>query len=269
MSRTYQTQGIILKGTPFGEADRLLTLFSPDHGLIRAIAPNARKPKSSLRGRTELFVVNHFLLATGKSLDRILQAETQHSFPALGQTAWKLAAGHYFTELILALALEGSPQAPLYELFREHLRRLAEESRSETLYAHLAQGVLHCLALEGFAPQLHQCAVSGVMVIPNFYDLQWRIGFSNELGGIVSLPLKMDRPITLKRLTAIELSVLQHLSQANLLQVLTLLPELAQKRIRARDWLVVEGVLRDYAQQQLGKKFKSAPLVDSLWDLEF
>jgi DNA repair protein RecO (recombination protein O) len=107
------------------------------------------------------------------------------------------------------------------------------------------------------------------MVIPNFYDLQWRIGFSNELGGIVSLPLKMDRPITLKRLTAIELSVLQHLSQANLLQVLTLLPELAQKRIRARDWLVVEGVLRDYAQQQLGKKFKSAPLVDSLWDLEF
>ena len=258
-----------MKGTPFGEADRLLTIFSPDYGLIRAIAPSARKPKSSLRGRTEVFVVNHFLIATGKSLDRIMQADTQQSFPRLGRDVCKLAAGQYLIEVILALAIEDNAQAQLYGLFTEHLRRLAEESQPETLYGHLAQGLFHCLALEGFAPQLHRCAFSGERITPNFHDAQWRIGFSSELGGIVTLPVKTDQPIILKRLTAIELSLLQHLSQSDLPQPLDFLPTLAQKQLRAWDWLTVERVLRDYAQQQLGKKFKAAPLVDSLWDLEF
>jgi DNA repair protein RecO (recombination protein O) len=269
LSRTYQTEGIILKGTPFGEADRLLTIFSPDHGLIRAIAPSARKPKSSLRGRTELFVVNQFLIATGKSLDRILQADTQHSFPGLGQDVCKLAAGQYLIEVILSLAIEGHAQAPLYQLFTEHLRRLAEESQPETLYAHLAQGLFHCLALEGFAPQLHRCALSGETITPNFHDRQWRVGFSNDLGGIVTLPVKTSQPLIVKRLTAIELSLLQQLSHSGLPQPSQWLPESARKQLRVWDWLTVERVLRDYAQQQLGKSFKAAPLVDSLWDLDF
>jgi DNA repair protein RecO (recombination protein O) len=269
LSRTYQTEGIVLKGTPFGEADRLLTIFSPEYGLIRAIAPSARKPKSSLRGRTELFVVNHFLIATGKSLDRILQAETQQSFPGLGQDVCKLAAGQYLIEVILSLAIEGSAQSQLYGLFMEHLRRLAEESRPETLYAHLAQALFHCLALEGFAPQLHRCALSGEVISPNFHDRQWRMGFSNELGGIVSLPVRLDQPLIVKRLTAIELSLLQHLSQRGLPQPSDFLPALTQKQLRVWDWLTVERVLRDYAQQQLGTVFKAAPLVDSLWDLDF
>ncbi|MFN9174971.1 MAG: DNA repair protein RecO [Synechocystis sp.] len=269
MSRTYQTQGIVLKGTPFGEADRLLTIFSPDYGLIRAIAPSARKPKSSLRGRTEVFVMNDFLIATGKSLDRIMQAETQQSFPGLGQDVCKLAAGQYLIEVILALAIEGNAQAQLYGLFMEHLRRLAEESQPETLYAHLAQALFHCLALEGFAPQLHRCALSGEMIAPNFHDAQWRIGFSSELGGIVTLPANTNQPISLKRLTAIALGLLQHLSHSHLPQPSEFLPDFAQKRLRVWDWLTVERVLRDYAQQQLGKKFKAAPLVDSLWELDF
>ena len=258
-----------MKGTPFGEADRLITIFSPDHGLIRAIAPSARKPKSSLRGRTEVFVVNYFVIATGKSLDRIVQADTQQSFPGLGRDVCKLAAGQYLIEVILSLAIENHAQAQLYELFTEHLRRLATESQPETLYAHLAQALFHCLALEGFAPQLHRCALSGEMITPNFHDLQWRIGFSSELGGIVALPAKTDQPLILKRLTAIELSLLQHLSQSDLPQPSQFLPEFAHKRLRAWDWLTVEKVLRNYAQQQLGKKFKAAPLVDSLWDLDF
>ncbi|MEB3229350.1 MAG: DNA repair protein RecO [Synechocystis sp.] len=269
MSRTYQTRGIILKGTPFGETDRLLTLFSPDHGLIRAIAPGARKPKSSLRGRTEIFVVNQFLLATGKSLDRILQVETQQSFSGLGQDACTLAAGQYLIEVILALAVEQTPQPLLYELFIEHLRRLEVEAQPPTLYAHLAQGLFHCLALEGFAPQLHHCALSGEVITPNFHTLQWRMGFSHDLGGVVTLPIKTHQPLTLKRLTAIELSLLQHLSHSALPDPLDFLPAVAQKRLRVVDWLTVERVLRDYAQHQLGKTFKAAPLVDSLWELDF
>jgi DNA repair protein RecO (recombination protein O) len=52
MSRTYQTTGINLKSSPIGEADRLVTILTSDYGLIRVIAPGARKPKSSLGGRS-------------------------------------------------------------------------------------------------------------------------------------------------------------------------------------------------------------------------
>ncbi len=55
MSRTYQATGINLQGMAFGEADRLLTILTAEYGLIRAIAPGARKYKSSLRGRSELY----------------------------------------------------------------------------------------------------------------------------------------------------------------------------------------------------------------------
>ncbi|NJP21762.1 MAG: hypothetical protein HC763_25260 [Hydrococcus sp. CRU_1_1] len=73
MTKTYQATGIILKGMPLGEADRLLTILSPEYGLIRAVAPGARKHKSRLRGRSELFVVNQWLIVKGRSLDKLLK----------------------------------------------------------------------------------------------------------------------------------------------------------------------------------------------------
>lgn len=275
MGRTYQTVGIVLKSQPFAETDRLLTLLSPEHGLMRAIAPGARKQKSSLRGRVEIFVVNQFLLANGKSLDRILQAETQQSFPLLGRDACQLSAGQYLIELMLGLAVEATPQQQLYELFLEHLRRLAEEARPETLYAHLAQALFHCLALEGFAPQIQHCVVSGELLQPNFDDRQWRVGFSLELGGVVQLPLSnalrhaaSQRRLLHRRLTAIEFCLLQQLSQPQIPQRQQL-PAIAQKQLRAWDWVTIEHLLRAYAQQQLNYQFKAAPLVDSLWELDF
>lgn len=268
MSRTYQTIAIVLKGIPFGESDRLITIFSPDYGLIRAIAPGARKPKSSLRGRTELFVINQFLISSGKNLDRITQAETQYSYPGLGQNVCKLAAGQYLIELILALGTEASPQLSLYELFTEHLRRLETEAQPETLYGHLAQALFHCLATEGFAPQFHHCALSLETIAPNFYDRQWRVGFSTELGGIVSLNLSNALP-DLQRLTAIELSLLQQLNQGPLPNPPDFLPAIAQRNFRIWDWVKVENVLRHYAQQQLAKSFRAAPLLDSMWEVDF
>ena len=76
MSRTYKATGINLKAMPMGEADRLVTVLTKEQGVIRAIAPSARKHKSRLGGRSGLFVVNELLLTRGKSLDKILQAET-------------------------------------------------------------------------------------------------------------------------------------------------------------------------------------------------
>ncbi|MEB3209801.1 MAG: recombination protein O N-terminal domain-containing protein, partial [Leptolyngbyaceae bacterium] len=74
MGGTYKATGINLKSVPMGESDRLLTILTREYGLIRAIAPGARKPKSSLRGRSNLFVINDLLIARGRSLDKMIQA---------------------------------------------------------------------------------------------------------------------------------------------------------------------------------------------------
>ena len=75
-SKTYKITGINLQVSPMGEADRLLTILSPEQGLIKAIAAGSRKPKARLGGRTTLFVVNELLLASGRNFQRIIQAET-------------------------------------------------------------------------------------------------------------------------------------------------------------------------------------------------
>jgi DNA repair protein RecO (recombination protein O) len=126
MSRTYKATGINLKSMPLGEADKLVTILTREFGLIRAVAPGARKQNSKLGGRSGLFVVNELLLAKGRSLDKITQAETLESYPGLSKDLSKLAASQYLAELVLCHALSEQPQEELYELLNEHLRRLEQ-----------------------------------------------------------------------------------------------------------------------------------------------
>ncbi len=98
MSRTYKATGINLKSIPIGESDRLLTIFTKEFGIIRAVAMGVRKGRSQIGGRSELFVVNQLLIAKGKSLDKITQAETLQSYSGLGRNLGKLASSQYLAE---------------------------------------------------------------------------------------------------------------------------------------------------------------------------
>jgi DNA repair protein RecO (recombination protein O) len=63
-----------------------------EFGLIKAVAPGVRKQRSSIGGRSELFVVNELLIAKGRSLDKITQASTVESYPGLSRNLGKLSA---------------------------------------------------------------------------------------------------------------------------------------------------------------------------------
>jgi DNA repair protein RecO (recombination protein O) len=160
MSRSYKTTGINLKVAPMGEADRLVTLLTLEHGLIRAIAPGARKHHSKLGGRSGLFVINELVIAPGKSLDKIVQAETQRSFPGLSQTLAKLTASQYLAELTLCEAQSEQPQASFFYLLVEHLERLEQASTDAMVLACLAHATFHILAIAGVAPEVYQCCVT-------------------------------------------------------------------------------------------------------------
>lgn len=241
---------------PLGEADRLVTILTSGYGLVRAVAPGARKYKSRLRGRCELFVVNNFLLVTGRSLDKIIQAETIESYPKLSQDLSKLTAAHYLAELVLAVALSEQPQEELYELFREHLRRV-ELTEIDSILACLCQGVFHILVLAGIAPRVHNCCVSGKAI-----DVGGKVGFSFDGGGVINLNLEDTHlPKIDGKLNGREVKLLQQLGEK----------ELSQTRDEENSlaWINIERLLRDYTQYHVGHSFRSSALVDDLSPLEF
>ena len=183
--RTYRATGINLKGMPMGESDRMVTILTKEYGLIRAIAPGARKHKSRLAGRSGLFVVNDGLYTKGKSIDKFVQAETVQSFPGLSRDLAKLTASQYLAEIVLAQALTDQPQEELYYLLIEHLGRIEAASKS-TVLACLAQATFHLLALAGVAPEVFRCCLSRAPLTVELGNPDWSVGFSVASGGTVS-----------------------------------------------------------------------------------
>ncbi|MGB3296345.1 MAG: DNA repair protein RecO [Phormidesmis sp.] len=184
--RSYKATGINLKAMPMGESDRLVTVLTKENGLVRASAPGARKHKSKLAGRSGLFVVNDLLFIKGKSIDKLVQAETQRSFPGLSKDLAKLTASQYLAEIVLSQALTGQPQEELYYLLIEHLSRLESASRS-TILPCLAQATFHLLALAGVAPEVFRCCLSRSLLTPTLGNPDWRAGFSVSSGGAIDM----------------------------------------------------------------------------------
>lgn len=281
MTRTYKATGINLKGMPLGESDRLVTILTSEYGLIRAVAPGARKHKSKLRGRTELFVVNELIIAKGRSLDKITQAETLESYPGLSRDLGKLAASQYLAEFVLCLALSDQPQRNLYELLNQQLKKTETlPPDNQGLYAHLAQSLFYLLEVAGIVPQVNLCCLTQKPLGIDWHDPCWRAGFSFEAGGVVDLALLLRESPPAQSLQSeasgvpslkvdtkiggVELALLQQLeAQSELLWSEELKPSIDAA------WAKVEHVLRDYAQYHLGCPVRSAALVDRFAPLDF
>ncbi|MBZ8179674.1 DNA repair protein RecO [Oscillatoria salina] len=294
MSRTYKVTGINLKSMPLGEADRLVTILTPEFGLIKAVAPGSRKHKSKLRGRSELFVVNELLIAKGRSLDKITQAETIESYPGLSKNLGKLAVAQYLAELVICVSLSEQPQTELYQLLNEHLRRLDcittgsnLDSSASIILSHLCQAIFHLLAIAGIAPVVGNCCLTQQPLTPDFTNAGWRVGFSFEAGGTIALPIQVSlspsnsseteaterrllpTPRINSKLNAVELTGLQQLGTAELPQFEKIIPKRYLNTSVNTAWIEIERLLRDYTEYQLGKSIRSAILVDSLYPLPF
>ncbi|PSN15521.1 DNA repair protein RecO [filamentous cyanobacterium CCP5] len=274
MSQTYKATGINLKGMPLGESDRLLTILTPSHGLIRAVAPGARKHRSRLGGRSDLFVVNDLLIVKGKRLDKLIQADTVRSFPGLSQHLGRLTASQYLAELALFQALSDHDQQSLYLLLIEHLERI-ELSTPATLLPCLVQGIYHLLALAGLAPEVRYCCLTRSVLQPSLSEVDWQVGFSPEAGGLFRLdapvattPRRGSRRAPVTTLGAIEVALLQQLSQSELIVTA---PEGVCQTTKTQQipksqevWVRIERLLRQYAQYHFDRPIQSSTLMDTV-----
>lgn len=152
--RLYRTEAIILRRSDFGEADRLLTLFTPRHGKLRVLAKGARKTTSRRAGHVELFNRAELQLATGRSLDIVTDAQIIDAYKQLHEDLPRLSYAYYIAELVDKLTGE-EENRPVYDLLVEAFHTI---NTSPTLDLAARYFELHLLNLLGYRPNLFHCA---------------------------------------------------------------------------------------------------------------
>ena len=160
--RIHKTEAIVLKHLPLGEADYLLTLYTPNQGRLRATARGARKVKSRLGGHLEPLMRTSLLMVRGQSMDTVQQAEVLEGFRAVREDLDRLSQAIYMAELVDAATPEGQSNYPVYRLLLEAMRSLAGRA-APALLPHFQ---LRLLGHSGFMPELQRCVECEAVLEP-------------------------------------------------------------------------------------------------------
>ncbi|MEW5762720.1 MAG: DNA repair protein RecO [Bacillota bacterium] len=155
--RLFNIEAVVLQARAVREADRLLVLLSRERGKLRAMAFGAAKPTSRKRGAVQPFTHGRYLLAAGKELYTVRQAEEIASWPALHGDLVRLAYASYAAELSAAFLPEEQPGEAAFRLFLSFLRSLV--AAVNPLALRLLEARL--LFLAGLWPRLAACAACG------------------------------------------------------------------------------------------------------------
>lgn len=172
----YKATGIVLRRTNLGEADRIITALTREHGKVRAVAKGVRRIKSRMAGHLEPFGVVELMFATGRNLDIITSARLIRSGDNISITPEALSYGFLLAEMLDKLIEEGVEQAPLYEAVEacyEDLSRRGGDAVVELFFK------LRLLDSLGYHPRLDGCSICGES------DAEMQYFFVPEIGGIV------------------------------------------------------------------------------------
>jgi DNA repair protein RecO (recombination protein O) len=169
--RLYRVSAIVLKRQEMGEADRLLTVLTRHRGKLTLLAKGVRKSASRKAGHIEPFTHVDLLVAKGRSLDLVTQAETLEAHRHLREDLWRSSWAYYVAELADAFIQDEDPHELLFDLLLETLRRL---DRGEEVAPTVQYCEIHLLSLAGYQPQLFRCVQCGELLKAetNFLSLE-------------------------------------------------------------------------------------------------
>jgi len=245
--RLFRTEAIVLRRHDFGEADRLLTLLTPNHGKIRAIAKGARKPQSRKTGHVELFMRTRMLFARGRTLDIVTQAELVEAYRPLREDLVRVTYASHLVELLDRFTVENDAHPELYHLLADALGWLAE-TPDLLLTARFVE--LRLLGLVGFQPRLFQCAHCQEIIEARDQF------FSADLGGVLCPDCQRADP----RAEPISLAALK------VLRFLQTHPYATVVRLKVRRALhtELETLMFGYLQHLLERRLQSADFLRRL-----
>lgn len=187
MAGSVKTEGIVLRSIRFGEADRILHLYTTERGRVNAIAKGARRPRSRFGGRLEPCFRLDLVLHEGRSdLLTVTSVSTVDGYPRLRSDGEAIGAAARACDAVLRLLDSVEPNRAAYNLLCRYLAMLdgragggSEEAGAPGASSHAAALAFRIkLALTaGFAPELASCARCG--------EAEGIRAFSGAAGGVV------------------------------------------------------------------------------------
>ena len=244
--KTYRTRGIVLRHVPIGEADRIVTIFTPELGKIRAVARGVRRTRSKLSGHLEPLTYVAASLAHGRTLDVISEAQTVRSFRGLREDLALMSQSVYLAELADAFLAEREAGRDLFGLLSDCLAALESSAEPSRL---LPWFEVRMLGLSGFGPELHECVECRLTLEPGDYV------YSSDLGGVVCDGCRAASSGQVLPLSLGANKVLRYYSGRDLAGAL----DLAVPSHVSRE---VSRVLRSYIRHVLERELKSVEFMD-------
>ncbi len=245
--RAYQTEAIVLKRIKLGEADRILTFYTPDLGKLRAVAKGVRRPKSKLGGHVELLTHSLIMLARGRNLDIVTQSQTINGFLVLKDDLWRLSRGLYALELVDSFTAERIENRPIFDLLLSTLHWLCQAGDGNIILRYFELQLLNYL---GYRPQLQQCVSCNLPLQPidNF--------FSSSRGGVLCPECAGKDPARCT-LTLNSLKVLRLWQSCDCATA-------SRVKINSQLSSELEQLMREYIKYLLEREVKSAAWLDRL-----
>ncbi len=167
--RLYKTEAIVLRQRKLGEADRILTLFTPAYGKLDAKAKGVRKTTSRMGGHLQPLNRCMVQLARGRTMEVVAGCETLESFQPLRDDLGRLSRALYAAELADRFLPERVENIPTYRLLLDTLRRLQGTADIDLALRHYEMKLLE---RSGFRPELGRClgCQQALQPVQNFFS---------------------------------------------------------------------------------------------------
>ncbi len=179
----YETEAVVLGVRNWGEADKMLRLFSRDHGKFTAAAFGARRPKSPLAGGLQMFHTVELSLSGGDRVDTVRRCRLVSRFPHLEADLVAMAYASFVAEVLLELMPDGAPQPEVYDWLPSVFAACGP--KNPRLVA-LAAG-FQLLDFAGLGLSFDVCAVSGAPIEGDAF-------FSASEGGAIAPAASAEIP---------------------------------------------------------------------------
>ena len=165
---TIVTPGLVLKETRYKESDRILTILTPELGVISASAQSSLRLKNKLFSACGLFCYSEFVLLPGRNMYTIREAEVRNVFHGISSTIEGMSLAMYLAEMAASLSPTGEEAGKELRLLLNCLYMISEHKADLRVVKAVFE--LRAACLSGYTPDLTGCHVCGSQT-PERFDL--------------------------------------------------------------------------------------------------
>lgn len=238
-------EGIILKSIPYGESNKIVTLYTREAGKLTAMARGAKKPASRLAAVTQSFTHGYFLLRSGRGMGTLEQGEPIDSMRHIRENLEATAYASFIVELIDRLTDDQGQSQNVFSLLYDALHAINEQYDPEAIALFVEWKML---PVAGVHPVLHQCANCGAT------DGEFAFSFQ-EIGFLCHRCFQIDPYLV--RLTPTQLRLIRTFFTVPIQEVGSLTLKKATKQF-------MKKIVRTVYDEQVGVRLKSRQFLDQL-----